>query len=95
MSNFDSFYHDPMKDKEKAEREIISISLNREERLELDIFKKRVGIDSDSQALKSGMIIAQNVLHSFLGDRIGFNLLKIKRSDQRFIQEKKKKRNTE
>lgn len=90
MPFIDSYYHDPLKEKKKTKREIISVSLNKEERLELDILKKRIGIENDSATLKAGLFIAQNVLQNILGDRIGYNLLKMKKSNQRYIKEKKK-----
>lgn len=63
-------------EKEKDKREIISVSLNKEERQLLDGVKVLLNLKNDSRAMKVCLIIASNVIHNFLGDRLTKYLFK-------------------
>lgn len=52
-------------DKAKDKREIISVSINAEERIELDKIKLAIGIKMDSKALKLCAKVGANVIHGF------------------------------
>lgn len=70
-------------------RDRVNVYLNSEERAALEKFKLITGVKADSQALKTGMLMAANVCHAFSGGLIKLVPLKMKKGEQRRWQDMK------
>lgn len=55
---------------EKANPDIFSIRLNKEERKMLEVIKKDFNIKSDGKALKVAARVGHNVIHGMLGAKL-------------------------
>lgn len=79
---FDEFEHE-----RKDDRDIVSVSLNKEEREILEFLKKITSVKNDSTALKNGMIVSVNVIQSIFGRFFKSITLKRKITRDRLSQE--------